>query len=461
MTSGIIADDLTGALDSGLQLFRKGLEVTVFFPGADLQFPEDLSGILVLDTESRNEGPDEAAERVKQAVSILKARRIPVIYKKVDSTLRGNPGAEIAAVLESCGFDAALLTPALPDTGRTVRNGTLFVNGVPVSDTGFSEDPRSPVKSSRIVEIIRRDIPVVCKEIGSSEINEAVREPVSFLENRLSGHEPCIFIADAENDDEMKNLSAFVAGCNGRVLPCGSAGLLKHLAELMTVNAAAATDRRMPPAGGKHSRGVGQAPSVPAVAEAPPTPAVAGAARGETGAMPVLVISSSMTSETRRQIDHVRDLEMAVRIKPEERALFAGGYTAAECCRQVKKLVAAGKHVIVDAGGKREELPVDRKKTAERSNMIQAFLAALTAEIFESPAAKAIGGLVVTGGETAITVSNALGAYGISIRGEVEPVVPSGVMLGGIANGLPVVTKAGGFGSDTVLAEAIAYLSRQ
>lgn len=415
---------MTGALDSGLQLFRKGMEVTVLFPEAGFHFSADLSGVLVLDTESRNVCPDEAAAKVEQAVALLTARGIPVIYKKVDSTLRGNPGAEIGVILESCGFDAALLTPALPDTGRTVRNGTLFVNGIPVSDTGFSADPHSPVRSSIIAEIIGPATSIPCEGIGGSEIADAVRNPSGFLESRLSQHRPCILIADAENDDDIRKLSVFVAGCGGRVLPCGSAGLLRHLAEFMTAH-------NTPRAGGPDTTKVG----------------------------PVLVVSSSMTTETRRQIDHAEDCGAAIRIKPVEKSLFSGSYTATECGRQAMDLLAEGKNVIVDAGGKREELPGDRAQAAERSSKLQAFLSELAIEIFESRAAETLGGLVVTGGETAITVSNALGAYGIRICGEVEPVVPAGVMLGGIAHGLPVVTKAGGFGSDAVLSKAIRYLS--
>jgi len=133
----VIADDLTGAADTGVAFARAGLTTLVYLqPGPFV--PAD---VLVLSTHSRHLTRSEAAGLAGQAAE--RTRRVSPgrgpawIYKKVDSTMRGHPGAELAAVMGALGVDRALVAPAFPEQGRTTVNGRQLVGGRPLDATPF------------------------------------------------------------------------------------------------------------------------------------------------------------------------------------------------------------------------------------------------------------------------------------------------------------------------------------
>ncbi|WP_031500367.1 four-carbon acid sugar kinase family protein [Bryobacter aggregatus] len=135
-----IADDLTGALETGAKFAARGISAEV---STDPRAKRSRD-LLVIDTESRHLSPTDAAARVRAA---LKGRTSPrLFFKKTDSTLRGN----IAAELEALAGTPLIYAPAYPALGRTVRNGQLLVDGVPVHLSSFAKDPLNPIQSSDI-----------------------------------------------------------------------------------------------------------------------------------------------------------------------------------------------------------------------------------------------------------------------------------------------------------------------
>jgi D-threonate/D-erythronate kinase len=139
-----IADDLTGAL-----------EVGACFPGSIVSTKRIVSAppdgpALVIDTETRHLPAAEAAGVVHE--TLLSALRFhpSLIYKKTDSTLRGNIAAEFGSLLKALPERALVYAPAYPQMGRTVKEGRLLVHGVPVHETGFARDTLNPVPSSDI-----------------------------------------------------------------------------------------------------------------------------------------------------------------------------------------------------------------------------------------------------------------------------------------------------------------------
>ena len=147
MDLAIIADDLTGAADSGVQLKRSGYRTAVVFRRADLPPEVDLDAVAV-DTDSRSSPAGFAAKRVLEAGRAMNNAR--VIYKKIDSTLRGPIAAELAAALGATGRTKAVVAPAFPSAGRTTFEGVQLVNGKPVHQTGLAYDPSTPVSESHI-----------------------------------------------------------------------------------------------------------------------------------------------------------------------------------------------------------------------------------------------------------------------------------------------------------------------
>lgn len=119
----IIADDFTGALDTGVQLAKRGIDtlVAVMRDGrVDLRAP---CQVLVVNTESRHIPPLEARARVTAVVQSAPAAGFTHIYKKTDSTLRGNIGTELAAVLGNVAATELIFVPAFPKLGRFTIDG--------------------------------------------------------------------------------------------------------------------------------------------------------------------------------------------------------------------------------------------------------------------------------------------------------------------------------------------------
>lgn len=178
MPEYFLADDLSGALDAAAGFHTAGHRVTIALSPAGWSAVPDGS-IVGLTTETRNLAPAVAAEKVAQVLASGRARGARLIYKKIDSTLRGPMAAELAALAAALPDAKILLAPANPRVGRTVRDGQLLVHGVPVAETEFARDPVSPVRESSIAKLLggmeatgRAIIPDVETE---ADLEEAVR----------------------------------------------------------------------------------------------------------------------------------------------------------------------------------------------------------------------------------------------------------------------------------------------
>jgi uncharacterized protein YgbK (DUF1537 family) len=153
MNDFILADDLSGALDAAAAFHAAGWTVTVALSMA--AWPRVGAGELVaFTTETRNAAPSVAAATVARAIEHGRASGGRLVYKKIDSTLRGPVAAELAALMRESPGVRVLFAPANPAVGRTVRDGVLLVHGVPVSETEFGRDAVSPVTESDVRSLL-------------------------------------------------------------------------------------------------------------------------------------------------------------------------------------------------------------------------------------------------------------------------------------------------------------------
>ena len=204
MRIAVIADDLTGALDTGVQFSNWGFTVQV--TDDPLSSSAD---VVVLNTDSRSLAPEKAYGLVFSVTE--KVSGFDIIYKKTDSTLRGNVGAEIQAVLDATGEETAVLTPCYPPTARSVRGGHLLVDGIPIHHTEYSEHGS---KQSYIPDIIR--VGATC--------------PVIHVGDPFDVHHSGIVVIDSESEADLLKIARNLTG--HKVL-AGSAGLAAALAEIM------------------------------------------------------------------------------------------------------------------------------------------------------------------------------------------------------------------------------------
>lgn len=177
----VLADDLTGALETGAKFSGAGLASAVRVGS----WPDAGTPVLVADTETRRLCPSGAFQKARRLAETAPARRPRLVYKKTDSTLRGNIGSELAAVAEVYG-GPIVYAPAYPGLGRTVRGGCLHVDGVPVSETEFARDALNPVRESCVLRLVAGlDVQVVDGECDE-DLRAAARALLAQPGTRLA-----------------------------------------------------------------------------------------------------------------------------------------------------------------------------------------------------------------------------------------------------------------------------------
>ncbi len=148
----IIADDLTGALDTGIKFAMRGARTITVTVSSSQDLISHLQGgyeVVSVNASSRHMPGPQAAELVSDLVSACISEGVRYIYKKTDSVLRGNIACELEGVRKASGVSFIPFIPSYPEMKRTVEEGTMYVGGVPLAQTELADDPFSPIISSR------------------------------------------------------------------------------------------------------------------------------------------------------------------------------------------------------------------------------------------------------------------------------------------------------------------------
>ena len=149
----IVTDDLTGANDTSVQFSKRQLKSLVITNKDHFNKSLKVCDALVIDTESRSDDKDTAYRKTFEIGKIAKAQHIKFIYKKLDSTFRGNIGAEISGLMDALEIQHAIIVPALPSNDRITKDGYVYVKGQLLAETEIADDPKTPVKESYIPSI--------------------------------------------------------------------------------------------------------------------------------------------------------------------------------------------------------------------------------------------------------------------------------------------------------------------
>jgi uncharacterized protein YgbK (DUF1537 family) len=218
----VLADDLTGTLEVGAKFAVTGPRVIAT---TNLRFPFNQAqeeAVLVIDTETRHISPELAGQRVFELGRAASKAGFRYVYKKTDSTLRGNIAAEIKGLCDAFPDSPLLYVPAYPKMGRTVRAGILCVNGIPVTDTSFARDGLNPVSESYIPRLLSAKC--TQRVVSTSAGNLALRPSAG------------IYVCDGETDTDLKVAARrFVQSASFR-LAAGPAGFVDHLAPLLDLS---------------------------------------------------------------------------------------------------------------------------------------------------------------------------------------------------------------------------------
>ncbi len=228
----VLADDLTGAGDAGVQYAHAGLRTRTLAIGWEA---DDLVGadVVVVNTASRALRPAEAYACVRRAAEQIRAAGAEVHYKKIDSTLRGPLGAEIDAVLDASGATLAVVCPAYPANGRVLRGGTLLVESMPAAQTAAGNDPLAPLQESHLPSLLaaqtRRGVGHVERPSGG-QLTSFLREALQAQVDQGTG----IVVCDAEDEADLEAMALACTAQDGWLL-VGSAGLARPAARALAM----------------------------------------------------------------------------------------------------------------------------------------------------------------------------------------------------------------------------------
>lgn len=210
-----LADDLTGALEVGSKFAACRLSSLVCSDLCVQIAAAAGTQALVIDAQTRHLEPAQAEATVCRLAREGFRTGLRCVYKKTDSTLRGNIAAELRGLMSSYPGMPLLYAPAYPSLGRTVRNGCLYVEGVPVNQSSFGRDRLNPAREAHIPTLLQ-PLPVISIRTGE-----------------LAGMRPgTVYVFDGVTEDEVREVAQIITRSDQLVLAAGPAALAQNLAEL-------------------------------------------------------------------------------------------------------------------------------------------------------------------------------------------------------------------------------------
>ena len=413
----ILADDLTGAADCAIAFARRGLQAGVGWHASLGQggAGEQADGtVLAVDADSRRLPPAVAAARHATLLARLH-RPGQGLIKKIDSTLRGQPVAELVATLQTLravsGPRLAIVAPAFPGTGRTTQDGRIHLDGMPLERTPlWLRDHTYP--TAHLPEVLRTGglrnatLPLAVLRDDTALV-AALRHAVG---EALAGGLDAV-VCDAGTSEDLARLARVSLPMAEALFWVGSGGIAAALAGVLPV--------------------AGRTAAVPALP------------RSTAG---VLLVVGSVAEASRNATARLV-AEGAVAPFTVAPALLLAGPTEpswAPLSAEIAASLEQGHDTLV-------QIAPDPGADLSRGAALAGALASLLV-----PAGIRMAGLFATGGETACALLTGLGVHGIRLLEEVEPGIPLGITQGALR--VPVMTKAGAFGHERSLLNSLARL---
>ena len=388
----IIADDFTGASDTGVQLRKRGIKTDVIFEFTDIK---DREKSFVIDTESRGLSPEEAYRNVELKIEDAFKNEFDYVFKKVDSTLRGNIISEIKAVDKYYNADFIIFAPAYPDSKRTTIDGIQKINGIPITETEIAKDPMKPVEIDNINLLLKHEYHEEVTHVYLKEIRE----------NKIDLSKGRIFTFDSETNEDLIAIVRKIIAHSKKVLWVGSAGLADSILKV-----------KMP-------------------------------------TKPSIAVIGSISEVSRKQLHYAKSKGINI-INVDIESILKTKDTL-KIVEDALDKINVGVDVIIASTYEREDYEKAIKtgevlgySREDVSIFTQNVLAEITEKIIKQ---SKISGLFLTGGDTAIGVIKKLGVSGAIIKQELMTGIPLMTLYGGENQGLNVITKAGAFGEENAI----------
>ena len=417
----IVTDDFTGANDTSVQFSKRQLKSLVITNIDHFNKSLKECDALVVDTESRSDDKDTAYRKAFEIGQIAKAQHIKFIYKKLDSTFRGNIGAEISGLMDALEIQHAIVVPALPSNDRITLDGYVYVKGQLLAETEIADDPKTPVKESYIPSIISSQTDKKIEVINHQDVSSGRQKLLEKVRQKLSRGIHMIVI-DAQVDEDLDLIASAITGLEKKVLLVGSSGLAAYLPKYFKLNKEKKSN---------------------------------------------IVIAGSVSEVTRKQIEYAKEKSAVTIIDVEIELLFTGKQQQEKkrILSLIKESSQTGQDIIIRSATSKamvaKSFEQGQKYGLTRlqvSDTIASFLGEIARYVIQEIK---INGVLFTGGDIAIKATQCLKISGTMIQDEILPGIPYGYFIDEAYKDIMIASKAGGFGDEDAIFQVLNFLKNR
>lgn len=440
---GSVADDLTGGTTTAVLLARSKARTAVFFNENAAATADRADGLdaIVISSNSRPLPRYLAYKAVTNATRALKSMGVRYFQKRIDTTLRGDIGVEIDAMLDQMDDGViAVVVPAMPQSRRILVGGYSVIDGVALVNTPVAQDVRTPVLENYIPRLLARQssrpvgfIPLDVVLDGAQSIAEGLMDQQNLGKK--------IIVVDAITLEDVEAIAQACVNLELDVLSVDPGPFTAKLA---------------------HRRGLIQeeSPNIPSE-------------RPDEYRKTVLIAAGSATPVTKRQMEVLTQDPRHQRIAIDPLPMVDGGNASMdECFKAINKAVSLiqsdeqPRAILFETALHGELLDLDEEDakrsypSGESADRINAALGFIISEVMNQVGRDAVAGLYTTGGDTMVSVCQALGVECLEVLDYVIPQADVGRLVGNYA-GLPVVGKGGLTGTDQTACEIVSRLFKE
>lgn len=425
MKALIIADDLTGANVSNSSLAKNGYKVGTINNTTDIKRYENYDA-LGLHTDSRGISAQEAYQAVQEKMEAVKDLKVGFYNKRIDSTLRGNLGSELDAILDYLpkGTIAIVVAP-YPDSGKVVIGDYMLVNGVPLELTDVKNDPTAPVHSSKVSAIFeeqtKRKTAVITVET-IMQGKQAITDTMCAL--KAGGAE--IIVVDAFTNDDINVIAQATLAMNQPFVAVDPGPFTYYLVKN-------SDHTELPKSKQKILFTIGSASSI------------------------VISQIARLRAELAPYVAKIDAVELLYPQRREQEIARVRNLVLSHLEDNHMLLVATmvQKEDKLDLGKVSHEAGISKQQASE---IISENVARIGSEIALAMGDE-LGGLYTSGGDITQAFLERIGTAGIQIKDEVIPLAVYGSIMGGKLDGKAIVTKGGLIGDEYTLFQCAKFLS--
>lgn len=421
----VIADDFTGACEIGEKYHKKGRAVEV-----SVSYCPSHIGTLVVDTETRNKTEEEAATCMEKLLQHIDFSGYELVVKKIDSTLRGNIGIELSVLSKYYQPDWIVFLPVFPTMGRTIEKGIVKVHGVPLLQTEFAKDPIKPVTKEYIPDFLETFFP--CKVISLSY--------PAFHQSVMEWEKGTVLTVDIQNQQQLNQVVETLLEARKKILFVGTAAMIEGLLGAEDVTNVLSSPR-------EEFRMASQGVAIGLVA--------------------------SLSEKTKMQLDYAKekgiqmlpismeqvwkDLDNPNAEIPSDSVILS---LARDYMQEGKDFLLVSQ-ASLDRSLYEKDLQYAKEHGIPKgllSQKMKVYLGKLGKRLYEQ---QKVAGYFLTGGDTAIGLLEQMEIERVSLAGEVQNGIPMLQVATGSWKGMKLITKAGGFGEENSIWEALQTLKKE